>query len=188
MLRRFTASLLALVLGAAAAVALVSCGGGNAELLPGDTAKEITANLDAVAQLAGSGDCAGAQSQAQQVSEQIDALGGVDKGLKQALRDGATRLNEVVANCAATTPEVTAPSLPATTESTAPSEKPKKEKKPKKDETTPTTPTTTTPTVPTTPTQTTPTTPTTPTEPPSGGGGTGAPPGGVGPGAAGGGD
>ncbi len=103
-MRRLTASLLALVLGGAAAVALVSCGGGgNAKLLPGDTAKQITANLDTVKQLASSGDCAGAQSEAQQVSEQIDALGGVDKRLKQALRQGAARLNEVVANCSATT-------------------------------------------------------------------------------------
>ncbi len=180
-MRRLTASLLALVLGAAAAVALVSCGGGgNAELLPGNTAKEITANLDKVKQLASGGDCVGAQSEAQQVSAQIDALGGVDKRLKQALREGAVRLNEVVANCSTTTTVPTAPTtVPATTDTSRTTTTNKKP--PKK---LPTTPTTTTPTTPTTSTPTTPTstTPTTPTPaPPTGGGGTGAPSGGVGP-------
>ncbi len=103
-MRRLTTSLLAVMLGIGAAVALVSCGGGgNAKLLPGNTAKEITVNLDKVAELSSTGDCTAAQDAAQQVSEQIDALGGVDKQLKQALRDGATRLNEVVAaNCTST--------------------------------------------------------------------------------------
>jgi hypothetical protein len=182
LVRHLSTSLLALALGVAAAMALASCGGGSdADLLPGDTAREITANLDAVEQLANNGDCAGAQAAAGQVSDQIDALGGVDKKLKQALRDGAETLNEVVANCVETTTEAVAPaSVPETTESTTESSEKKgkkeKEKKPKKTETPPETPTT--------PTETTPTTPTTPTPvptPPTDGGGTGAP-GGVSPG------
>jgi hypothetical protein len=181
-MRRFATSCLAVALGIGAAVALVSCGGGSsAKLLPGNTAREITQNLDAVAEFARSGDCTQAQDAVQQVSGQIDALGGVDKQLKRALRDGAAHLNDVVvANCAATS-VATTPDLSTTTESTSPSEKPKKEKKPKKVETTPTAPTTT-PTV-TTPTSTTPTTPTPPTTPPGppDGGGTGPPSGGVGP-------
>jgi hypothetical protein len=187
-MRRFTAFLLAVVLGVAAAVALVSCGGGgNADLLPGNTANEITANLDKVKQLASGGDCAGAQSEALQVSEQIDALGGVDKRLKQALRDGAIRLNEVVASCTATTAGTAPITVPSTSESTPTPAKQKGPKKPK----TATTPTVTTPT----------TTTTAPTLPPqangngnglgngngngpgtSEGGGTGAPSGGVAPG------
>jgi septal ring-binding cell division protein DamX len=182
-MRQLSASLLALALGAAAAMALVSCGGGNdADLLPGGTASEITANLDMVRELADSGDCAGAQDAAQQVSDQIEALGGVDKRLKQALLDGAARLNEVVASCVeTTTPSVAPASIPETTESTVESseekEKKEKEKKPKKTEAPPVTPTTPADT-------TTPTTPIPPEPapvPPADGGGTGAP-GGVSPG------
>jgi hypothetical protein len=97
---RLSASLLALVLGAVAALGLVACGSGdNADLLPGSTANEITANLDQVEQLASEGDCVGAADAAQSVSAQVEALGGVDKKLKLALQEGATRLNEVVVNC-----------------------------------------------------------------------------------------
>lgn len=96
---RPAASLLAILLGATAAIALASCGEEDAQLLPGGTAREITANLDTVQLLADEGDCVGAESAAQQVSEQVDALGGVDPRLKQALREGAARLNEVVTEC-----------------------------------------------------------------------------------------
>jgi len=128
-MRRLSTSLLALALGAAAAVALVSCGDeGDADLLPGGTASEINANLDQVRDLAESGDCAGAQSAAQQVSDQIAALGGVDRRLKQALREGATKLNEVVAECVETTTEAIAPaSIPAPDESTKEERKQAKE-------------------------------------------------------------
>lgn len=89
----------ALALGIAAVLALASCGGEDAQLLPGGTAREITANLDTVKQLAAEGDCGGAESAAVQVSEQVEALGGVDEKLKRMLREGAARLNEVVADC-----------------------------------------------------------------------------------------
>jgi len=172
------APLLALALGAAAAMALASCGGSDADLLPGDTAREITANLDAVEDLANSGDCAGAQSAAQQVRDQIEALGGVDRQLKQALRDGADRLNEVVENCVETTTEAISPAVIPDKDTTT--ESPGKEKKPKEDqgdddderddqdEEAPAPP------------RTRPTTPAPPQEPPPAGGGTGAP-GGVAP-------
>jgi hypothetical protein len=85
---------------AAASLWLVACGGGeDAQLLPGETAREITANLDSVKQLSDEGDCLGAESAAGQVSEQIEALTGVDRRLKQALQAGAARLNEVIAEC-----------------------------------------------------------------------------------------
>ncbi len=96
---RLSATMLALALAASAALGLVACGGGGADLLPGSTAGEINSNLDQVEQLAAEGDCVGAQDAAQAVSDQIEALGGVDAKLKQALREGATRLNEVVAGC-----------------------------------------------------------------------------------------
>ena len=64
---RFSPPLLALGLTAAAALTLVACGGEDAKLLPGETAREITANLDTVQQLSDEGDCVGAESAAQQV-------------------------------------------------------------------------------------------------------------------------
>lgn len=106
---RLPASLLALLLGAVAAFGLASCGEEDAQLLPGETAREITTNLDAVEQLSDEGDCTGAESAAQQVSEQIEALSGVDRRLKRALEDGATRLNEVIAGCEEPATEAIAP-------------------------------------------------------------------------------
>ncbi len=196
-MRHLSTTLLALALGAATAVTLASCGeGGDADLLPGNTAREITTNLDAVEQLANSGDCAGAQSAAQQVSDQIAGLGGVDRQLKQALRDGAERLNDVVASCAETVETIAPTTTPETTENMT-TESSKKDKETEKDvkeeekeeakeeKAQPSTPTTP-PTAPTTPTETTPIAPDTPPAPPApptGGGGTGAP-GGVSPGSA----
>ncbi len=125
-------SLIALGLGATAAIALVACGGEDAKLLPGETAREITANLDTVQQLSDEGDCIGAESAAQQVGEQIEALEGVDRKLKQALEDGAARLEEVIADCEESTTEAIAPAaIPAETEE-RPEEKAPEEKGEKK--------------------------------------------------------
>lgn len=179
---RLTTYFLVFALGGVAAVALVSCGGGGgADLLPGSTASQISENLDKVEQLANSGDCVGAEDAAQEVSVQISELGGVDKTLKRALREGATRLNEVVvADCSPEATEAISPaSIPDSTESapteTAPKKPPKKA---------PTVETNTAPPPPTT--TSTPTTPTTPTTPPATpapeSGEDGAPSGGVGPG------
>lgn len=98
--RRLSASSIVLSLAAAAVLGLTACGGGSdAELLPGETATEINSNLDQVEQLADEGDCLGASDAAQAVSLQVEELGGVDAKLKQALQEGAARLNEVVAGC-----------------------------------------------------------------------------------------
>jgi outer membrane biosynthesis protein TonB len=135
---RVTASLLALLLGGAAAVALASCGGGSdAKLLPGGTASEITTNLDRVKQMVGEGDCVGAEDATQLVAAQIDELGNVDKQLKQALREGTNLLeSEVASECVEETEETIEPSEPLT--ETAPDKpkppKPEKEKKPKPEE------------------------------------------------------
>jgi len=129
---RLLVSLLALGLGASMALALVSCGGENAQLLPGETAREITANLDTVQQLSDEGDCIGAESAAQQVSEQIEALEGVDRKLKRALEEGAARLNEVIVGCEEATTEAVSPAVvPAETEDSE--EKPPKEKEKEKE-------------------------------------------------------
>lgn len=96
---RLSVPVLAVSLAALASLGLVACGGGNAELLPGRTASEIESNLDRVAQLAGEGECVGAADAAQEVSAEVEALNGVDGKLKQALGEGAARLNEVVGGC-----------------------------------------------------------------------------------------
>jgi hypothetical protein len=132
---RSLASLLALGLGAAASLLLVACGGEDAKLLPGETAREITANLDTVQQLSDEGDCVGAESAAQQVGEQIETLSGVDQRLKRALEDGAARLEEVIVNCEESTTEAVAPAIPSEPEEEeeekGPKEKAGKEKEPK---------------------------------------------------------
>jgi len=97
--RRPTASVSALSFAAIVAFGFGACGDEDAQLLPGGTAREITANLETVERLADEGDCLGAEGAALQVSEQVEALRGVDTRLKRALSDGADRLNEVVASC-----------------------------------------------------------------------------------------
>lgn len=188
--RQLAAFTLALVLGAAAAVGLVSCGGGeDAKLLPGATAQEITENLDTVQQFADEGECVGAANAAQQVSLQVEELGGVDPKLKQTLQRGAARLSEVVASCEEVTTEAVAPAdeAPSEEEELPPGQEKKEEKEREKEEKelekeaekeekeVPPGPQTN-------PTETTPAEPPTTTPPPSEGGGTGAP-GGVSPGA-----
>lgn len=141
---RLSASILAVFLGALAALGLVACGGSDsADLLPGGTASEITANLDQVRELATAGDCVGAEDAAQAVSTQIEELGGVDKELKQALREGATRLNEVVTSCEEAPEEFeeeTAPAIDEAEEPAAAEKKPKpvKPEKPEKEAVEPT--------------------------------------------------
>jgi outer membrane biosynthesis protein TonB len=130
---RLTAPLLAFSLAALLAVALSACGGSDAELLPGDTASEIESNLDEVARLAGEDECGGAADAAQQVSADIEALGGVDAKLKQALREGASRLNEVVASCEEEEPEEEVEAFEPE-EEVEPAEEAEKPKKPEKEE------------------------------------------------------
>jgi hypothetical protein len=115
--RQPAAFALALLLGAATAVALASCGSGeDAKLLPGTTAAEISENLDRVKQFVAEEECIGAENAAQEVSSQVEALGGVDAKLKQALQRGAAKLNEVVVTCEETETETVAPASEATTE------------------------------------------------------------------------
>ena len=136
-MRRARLPSLALLAGALIALGLSACGGEDAKLLPGETAREITANLDTVKQLAGEGDCVGAESAVQQVGEQIEALEGVDPKLKRALEQGAGRLEEVIASCEESSSEAIAPAeVPAEEEAEKPKQKEAKEKeaKPKEEE------------------------------------------------------
>jgi hypothetical protein len=109
--------MIALALGVAAALGLVSCGGGeDAKLLPGNTAAEITENLDRVKQYAEEGECIGAEDAVAEVNAQVEGLTGVDPKLVDALERGATRLSEVVAGCEEEDTEAVAPESEATTE------------------------------------------------------------------------
>jgi hypothetical protein len=108
--------MLALVLGVAAALALVSCGGDeDAKLLPGNTAAEITENLDRVKQYVEEGECVGAEDAVSEVNSQVEGLTGVDPKLLEALQRGTARLSEVVAGCEEEETEAVAPSDEATT-------------------------------------------------------------------------
>jgi hypothetical protein len=133
---RFSIRTAVVGLAIAAALGLPACGGEDAKLLPGETAREITANLDTVQQLSHEGDCIGAESAAEQVGEQIEALEGVDPKLKAALEDGAARLEEVIADCEEADTEPIAPAtIPTEPEEEEEKEKESKEKKEKpKDE------------------------------------------------------
>ena len=130
---RVAASLLALALGLAAALALASCGGGSdAKLLAGNTAQEISENLDSVQQLVDEGECVGAEDAALTVSTQVEAVEGIDPELKQALQKGAERLNEVVDTCEEVATKKPSRKTPTTTES--PEDQAKAEKEQEKEE------------------------------------------------------
>jgi outer membrane biosynthesis protein TonB len=177
---------------AAAAISLASCGGEAAKLLPGETAREITANLDTVKQLADEGDCVGAESAAGQVSEQIEELSGIDAKLKRALEEGAARLNEVIASCEEASSEAVAPTEAepeAEEEEKEESNKKKKQQQQQQESKSKQEETTTAPEPETTPQPTTPTQPPSSNEGGEGGPGSGEeaeenPSGGVGPGSA----
>jgi len=128
---------LVLALTVACASALAACGGEDAQLLPGETAREITANLESVQQLAAEGDCVGAESAAEQVGEQIGALEEVDPKLKQALEQGAARLEEVIAGCEEPDEAIAPATLPdeeGEGEEKEPREKQKKDREPDEEE------------------------------------------------------
>lgn len=129
--RKHAASILALALGFAAAAALVSCGGEDAKLLPGNTAREITENLDRVQQYADEGECIGAEDAVAEVSAQVDSVEGIDPKLEEVLRRGVARLSEVVGECEETAAETVAPDEEeeTTTEGTEPPGQEKKEEK-----------------------------------------------------------
>jgi hypothetical protein len=127
---RLAAPLPALVLGACLVLGLASCGEEDAQLLPGETAREISSNLDSVQQLVDEGECTEAEEAALEVSTQVESLEGIDAKLKRALEEGAARLNEVVITCQEESEETEEEDFPTTTES-SPEPKEKKEKKPK---------------------------------------------------------
>lgn len=132
-----SAPLLAFLLAATLSVGLAACGEEGDDLLPGETASEINANLDAVEELVARGDCVGAEDAAAEVTGQVESLSGIDAKLKRALSEGATRLNEVIAECdearAEDTVEAIEPTEEPEEEEKEKPEKPDKEK-PEKEE------------------------------------------------------
>ncbi len=128
---RLSPLLLALVLGAACAMALASCGsGGGADLLPGTTADQIESNLDQVEELAAAENCVGAEDAVAEVTAEVEDLEGVDLKLKTALQEGTARLSEVVSGCEE---EVAGEETEPSFESDVGDEEVEDEKKPKKE-------------------------------------------------------
>jgi hypothetical protein len=96
---RFRAATL-LFAALAVCLLLAACGsGGNGELLPGTTAKQIESNLDQVRASASEQNCEAAEEAVAAVSTEIDELHKVDKELKAALKQGAAKLSVVVSSC-----------------------------------------------------------------------------------------
>ena len=128
---RLSPLLIAVVLAAASAAALASCGSGsNADLLPGTTAEQIESNLNQVEELAAEEDCIGAEDAVAEVAAEVEELEGVDLKLKTALQEGTGRLSEVVSRCQEeSVSEEAEPSL----ESNVEAEEVEDEKKPKKE-------------------------------------------------------
>jgi hypothetical protein len=179
--RRPALSALALALGATVSLWLIACGGGeDAKLLPGNTAREITENLNRVKQFASEDECVGAADAVQEVSAQVEALGGVDAKLKEALQRGTARLEEVIATCEGESTEPVEPPTETTTTEEVEKVPPGQAKKEEKEKEKP--PKEHPPHGPpeTTPPETTPPEPPAEPAPPEEGGGTGAP-GGVSP-------
>jgi outer membrane biosynthesis protein TonB len=132
---RLTALLLAFALGAVSAVVLASCGGEEADLLPGTTADQIESNLTRIEELADEGDCVGAEESVADVAAEVEELQGVDLKLKAALQEGTATLSEVVGRCEEEAEEETEPTLDTDVEAEeAEDEKKPKKEKPEKDE------------------------------------------------------
>jgi len=91
-----------LLIAAIASIALLSgCGEDRSNLLPGDTARQIDANLGLVEQLVRDGICFEALNAAEEVRNEVEALGSdVDSTLRRNLLDGVTQLQiKVQDNC-----------------------------------------------------------------------------------------
>ena len=122
---RLTIYIIALALGAAAAVGLVSCGGSNDDLLPGKSANEILDNLNTIDQLVAEGDCTSAAAAAQEVRDQVEGLPRtVDAELRQRLAEGADNLEQLAASDCEEPTTVTTTTEESTKETTATQEEP----------------------------------------------------------------
>jgi hypothetical protein len=169
-MKRTLRPLLALLLGATAALAVLACGGSGKNLIPLADAGPLQGDFEAVAQAAqsGGGDCTATKAAIEKTEQDFAALpASVDAGLHAKLSEGISNLRErALALCTQPLTQTNTTTTSRTTPTT-----------PTRTDTTPTTPTTT----PTTSTRTSATTPATPVTPPTSGGGTAAPSGGASP-------
>jgi hypothetical protein len=80
---------------------LTGCGEDRSNLVPGDTAAQIDANLVLVGELVRDGNCFEALNAAEEVRSEVEALGSdVDSTLRRNLLDGVTQLQiKVQDNC-----------------------------------------------------------------------------------------
>lgn len=86
----------------AASLAFTACGGesNNPELLPKKQAEPLLADIEAVDSAAAEGDCDAVDQNIESIQERIGDLGGpISQKLKDALRSGAERLEEVSVEC-----------------------------------------------------------------------------------------
>lgn len=132
-MRGLTRSALGLAAGLAVALSLASCGGGGADLLAGETAEEITENLELVQELADAGDCVGAEEATAEVLQQVEELD-VDARLQEALSKGIDRLSEAVSRCQEAGEEEPAETTDTTAEPEAEEERGKPGREKKRDE------------------------------------------------------
>jgi hypothetical protein len=106
---------------------LAGCSEDRSNLLPGDIAAQLDANLVLVEQLHRDGDCFGALNAAEEVRNQVETLGSdVDPTLRRNLLDGVTELQiKVQDNCVeADSAPTTEPVTPETPEDTGTVEPP----------------------------------------------------------------
>jgi hypothetical protein len=160
--------LTAALLGAALAVALVSCGSSNKGLIPTADAGPLQGDFEEVAQAAqnGNGNCTATTEAINKTERDFAALpASVDAGLHGKLNEGISNLRErALALCAQPLAQTNTTTTPRTTTNTTPT--------PKQEPTTTSTDTTSNPAAPApAPTATTPTA----TTPSNNGGGTAAP-------------
>ena len=113
---RFRAASL-LLAALAMGLLLAACGSNSgAELLPGTTADQINSNLDLVRESVDAEKCEEAEDASAEVSTEVDELHKVDAKLKEALKQGAAKLSEVVSTCSAPEEEKEAEEKAAATE------------------------------------------------------------------------
>jgi hypothetical protein len=156
--RRALPYLVSLLLGVGAAL-LAACAGDTKGAIPATSGNDLKSQLEDIRERVDAGRCGDLNGQLRQIDDRIDALpASVDEQLKQALRDGSTRLRaRAPRECNRNDTETQTETTPPVAIETTPSET-----------TTETTPTTTSPTTTVAPTTTqAPTTTTPPAEPPA---------------------
>lgn len=90
---RASKTALSLILVLAAGMVVTACGEDRSHLFPGETVREITANIDTVQRLVDEGQCFEALKAADAVQDQAEALPStVDPKLKRSLIDGVVTL------------------------------------------------------------------------------------------------